>query len=41
MMELDQPPNVVNLLFFCDHFMKHIMAYVTPDQTVKTVAKFL
>ena len=41
MMELDQPPNVVNLLVFCDHFTKHIMAYVTPDQTVKTVAKFL
>ena len=41
MMELDQPPNVVNLLIFCDHFTKHIMAYMTPDQTVKTFAKFL
>ena len=41
MMELDQPPNVVNILVFCDHFTKHLMAYVTPDQTVKTVAKFL
>ena len=40
-MELDQPPNVVNVLVFCDHFMKHIMAYVTPNQTAKTVAMFL
>ena len=40
-MELDQPPNMVNVLVFCDHFMKHIMAYMTLDQTVKTVAKFL
>ena len=39
--ELHQPLNVVNILVFCDHFMKHIMAYVTPNQTVKTVAKFL
>ena len=41
MMELDQPPNVVNILVFCDHFMKHIMAYMTLDQTAKTVAEFL
>ena len=40
-MELDQPPNMVNLLVFCDYFTKHIMAYVTPKQTAKTVAKFL
>ena len=40
-MELDQPPNVVNVLVFCDHFTKHVMAYVTPDQTAKTVDKFL
>ena len=40
-MDLDQPPNVVSVLVFCDHFMKHIMAYMTPNQTVKTVAKFL
>ena len=40
-MELDQPPDVVNILVFCDHFMKHVMAYVTPNQTVKTVTKFL
>ena len=40
-MELDQPPHVVNFVVFCDHFTRHIMAYVTPNQTAKTVAKFL
>ena len=40
-MELGQPPNMVNVLVFCNHFTKHIMAYVIPDQTAKTVAKFL
>ena len=39
--ELHQPPNMVNILVFCDHFTKHIMAYVNLDQTVKTIAKFL
>ena len=41
MMELDEPPNVVKYLVFCNHFTKHVMAYVTPDQTVKAAAKFL
>ena len=41
MMELDQPLQVVNVVVFCDHIMRHVMAYVTPDQTAKTVAKFL
>ena len=40
-MELHQPPNMVNVLVFCNHFMKHIMAYVTSDQTAMTTAKFL
>ena len=40
-MELNQPPRVVNVLVFQDHFMKHIMAYVTPNQTTKMVTKFL
>ena len=40
-MELDQPPNIVKVLVFCNHFTKHIMAYMTPGQTAKTVAKFL
>ena len=25
-MELDQAPTVVNVLVFCDHFTKHVMA---------------
>ena len=38
-MELNQPPRVFQV--FQDHFTKHVMAYVTPNQTAKTVAKFL
>ena len=41
MMELDQPSNMVNILVFCGHFIKHVMVYVTPDQTARTVDKFL
>ena len=40
-MELDKPPRVANVLVFQDHFTKHVLAYVTHDQTVKTVTKFL
>ena len=40
-MELDQPPNMVNILVICNHFTKHIMTYVTSNQTAKTIAKFL
>ena len=40
-LELNQSPRVTNVLVFQDHFTKHILAYVTPDQTVKTVTKFL
>ena len=40
-MELDQPPCIVNVLVFCDHFTIHIMVYMTLDQTAKTVARFL
>ena len=40
-MELNQLPRVANVLVFQDNFTKHVMAYVTPDQTAKTVAKFL
>ena len=32
---------VANVLVFQDHFMKHVLVYVTPDQTAKTIAKFL
>ena len=41
MMELDKSPQVANVLVFQDHFTKHVLAYVTPDQTAKTIAKFL
>ena len=40
-MELNQSPRVTNILVFQDHFTKHVMAYVTSDQTAKTVAMFL
>ena len=40
-MELNQLPRVANVLVFQDHFTKHELAYVTPDQTTKTIAKFL
>ena len=41
MFKLNQSPRVANVLVFQDHFTKHILAYVTPDQTAKTIAKFL
>ena len=40
-MELNQPPRVANILVFQDHFTKHVMAYVTPNQIAKMVARFL
>ena len=40
-MELNKPPRVTNILVFQDHFMKHILTYVTPNQTAKTIAKVL
>ena len=40
-MEPNRLPKVINTLVFQDHFMKHIMAYMTPNQTTKTVVKFL
>ena len=40
-MELNQLPRIASILVFQDHFTKHMLAYVTPDQTVKTIAKFL
>ena len=40
-LELNQLARVTNILVFQDHFMKHMLAYVTPDQTVKTIAQFL
>ena len=40
-LELNQSPRVVNILVFQDHFTKHLLAYVAPDQTAKTIAKLL
>ena len=40
-LELNQSPRVAIILVFQDHFMKHVLAYVTPNQTAKTIAKFL
>ena len=39
-LELNQSPKVTNVLVFQDHFTKHVLAYVTPNQIAKTVAKF-
>ena len=41
MLELNQLLRVANVLVFQDHFTKHILAYVTPNQTAKTLTKFL
>ena len=40
MMELNQSPRVTNILVFQDHFTKHVLVYVTPDQTAKTSLNF-
>ena len=40
-LELNQLPRVTNVLVFQDHFTKYVLAYVTPDQTAKTIPKFL
>ena len=40
-LELNQLPRVANVLVFQDHFTKHVLAYVTPDQTAITVTKIL
>ena len=40
-MEVNKLPRATNILLFQDHFMKDILAYVTPDQTDKTISRFL
>ena len=40
-LELNKSPKVTNILVLQDHFTKHVLAYVTPNHTAKTVAKFL
>ena len=34
-MELNESPRVSNVLVFQDHFTKHVLAYVTPNQNSK------
>ena len=41
MLEQNQLPWVANILVFQDHFTNHVFVYVTPDQTGKTITKFL
>ena len=41
MLEPNQWPRVADVLVFQDHFTKHMLTYVTPDQTAKTITKFL
>ena len=40
-MEPNKSPRVTNILVFQDHFMRHMLVYVTPDETAKNIAKFL
>ena len=40
-MELDRSPQIANVLVFQDYFTQYVLAYVTPNPTEKTVAKFL
>ena len=40
-LELNKSPRVANVLVFQDHFNKHVLAYVTPNQTAETITKFL
>ena len=40
-LELNQSPRITNVLVFQDHFTKHVLAYMIPNQTAKTVTKFL
>ena len=40
-LELNKSPKVTNVLVFQEHFTKHVLAYVTPNQTAKTVIKYL
>ena len=40
-LEPNQSPRVANVLVFQDHFMKHVLAYVTPNQTAKLLLIFI
>ena len=40
-LEPNQSPRLANVLVIQDHFIQHVLVYVTPDQTVKTITKIL
>ena len=40
-LELNRSPRVANILVFQDHFTKHVLVYVTPNQMAKTITKSL
>ena len=40
-MELNKAPGVKNVLVITDHFIRYAMAFITNDQTAKTVARAL
>ena len=40
-MKLNKPPGVKNVLVITNHFMRYAMAFITKDQTAKTVARVL
>ena len=40
-LDLNQWPRVANIFVFKDHFMKHVLEYVTPNQTAKTITRCL
>ena len=40
-LEPNQSPRFANVLVFQDNFTKHVLVYVTPNQTTKTITKFL
>ena len=40
-LEPSQSPRVTKILVFQEHFTKHLLAYVTLDQTTKTITIFL
>ena len=40
MMKFDQPQNMVNILVFCGHFMKHVTSHVPPIKLPKLLLSF-
>ena len=40
MLEPNQSPRIANVLVFQDHFMKHMLVHVTPDQLQKPLLNF-